>query len=86
MLIIVFSIGEYRWRKGAIDRLEFNEEKRTEVGGKKIILLNYISDDIYNKLPEFTWEEVNERVQRGVSNFDLVTEFENFFLKFFFFS
>ncbi|CAB4440484.1 unnamed protein product [Rhizophagus irregularis] len=25
------------------------------------------SDDIYNKLPEFTWEEVNERVQRGAS-------------------
>lgn len=33
------------------------------------MLLNYISDEIYNKLPEFTWEEVNERVQLGVSNF-----------------
>jgi hypothetical protein len=79
LLTIVFIIGEYRWRKGVINKLEFNT---TEVGGEKSMLLDYINHEIYDKLPEFTWEEVNERVQRGVSTYIYLvylSKCENFF-------
>ncbi|GBC06142.1 hypothetical protein RclHR1_06650002 [Rhizophagus clarus] len=66
LLIMIFLIGEYRWRKGATNKLD-DEEKNAEIGGKKNMLEDYINHETYDKLPEFIWEEVNERVQRGAS-------------------
>ena len=65
ILIISFIAGEYWWRmEGAIYRLTCKKE--VESGGKEQPLRGYINHEDYNKLPEFTWEEINERVQRGV--------------------
>ena len=43
------------------------KEKEFEMGGEKDLLHGNISYEDYDKLPEFTWEEINERVQFGVS-------------------
>lgn len=61
----MFVIGEYWWRKeGSFSRL-YNEEEDAELDRRKSTLYG---DKDYDKLPEFTWEDVNERVQRGVSS------------------
>ncbi|CAB4423122.1 unnamed protein product [Rhizophagus irregularis] len=62
LLIIMFVIGEYWWRReGSFSKL-YNEEEDAELDRRKSTLYG---DKDYDKLPEFTWEDVNERVQRG---------------------
>ncbi|CAJ0828458.1 9752_t:CDS:10 [Entrophospora sp. SA101] len=70
--ISAFIFGQYYWRWGTrwnIRKLKKNHkggfEKDTDEEESKSILFNYITMEKYNSLPEFTWDELNERVQRG---------------------
>ncbi|CAJ0887295.1 7546_t:CDS:10 [Entrophospora sp. SA101] len=62
VVIVTFMFGEYWWNwrgtwKWKYIQLNFEKEKKS-------ILSLHITKDL-DKLPEFTWREVNERVQRG---------------------
>ncbi len=65
ILIIAFVFGEFRWRRteGVFKVCNTEEVKLDE---RKTMLHGHINYEDYNKLPEFTWEEINERVQFGV--------------------
>ncbi|GBC03861.1 hypothetical protein RclHR1_05370006 [Rhizophagus clarus] len=62
LLVVMFVAGEYWWnREGSFRRL-YNAEEEVGLDRKKTMLY---SNKEYDKLPEFTWEDINEHVQRG---------------------
>ncbi|CAJ0634957.1 12850_t:CDS:10 [Entrophospora sp. SA101] len=69
MVIIAFLFGEYWWNfkgtwkwKYTLSNFEKENEKKND---KKSLFLLHIPKEDFDRLPEFTWSEVNERVQRG---------------------
>lgn len=60
----MFVVGEYWWRKEGSFSKFYNTED-AELDRRKTMLYG---DQDYDKLSEFTWEDVNERVVRGVSS------------------
>ncbi|RIA91207.1 hypothetical protein C1645_128370 [Glomus cerebriforme] len=60
ILIVIFIIGEYWWRKGSYSKINHIEEAKLD----KRKSMRYNNKD-HDDLPEFTWEDINERVQRG---------------------
>jgi hypothetical protein len=66
LLVIMFIVGEYWWRKEASFSRLFDTEEEAELDKRKSTL--YINKD-YDQLPEFTWKDVNDHVQNGVSSY-----------------
>ncbi|CAI2199262.1 20004_t:CDS:2, partial [Funneliformis geosporum] len=64
MLIITFFMGELWRRMEGVFKL-CNIEGESKVDERKSMLHGYIDHENYNRLPEFTWEEINDRVQSG---------------------
>ncbi|CAJ0924731.1 9628_t:CDS:2 [Entrophospora sp. SA101] len=69
VIIATFIFGEYWWNwkgtwKWKYTLLNFKEENE-EGNNKKSIISLHITKECFDKLPEFTWREVNERVQCG---------------------
>ncbi|CAH1764119.1 12503_t:CDS:10 [Entrophospora sp. SA101] len=66
IVIATFIFGEYWWNWKGTFRWKYtlsNFEKENQK--KKSLFLLHIPKEDYDKLPEFTWNEVNERVQHG---------------------
>ncbi|KAF0362331.1 heme peroxidase [Gigaspora margarita] len=63
IVIIIFLISDLWWRFGEKFQRSFFRNKI--IGEQRFMLHTYINYNNYVKLPEFTWEEINERVQRG---------------------
>ncbi|KAF0535888.1 heme peroxidase [Gigaspora margarita] len=80
ILIVTFITFDFWWRVGgAFNRMLWI--KYEPVAEKTMVHAHYKIED-YVKLPEFTWEEINERVQRGaylVVCDGLVVDFRNFY-------
>nr|CAG8539981.1 14372_t:CDS:10 [Entrophospora candida] len=53
--------GTWKW-KYTLSNFEKENEKKND---KKSLFLLHIPKEDFDRLPEFTWSEVNERVQRG---------------------
>ncbi|CAG8540047.1 34291_t:CDS:10 [Gigaspora margarita] len=69
ILIVTFITFDFWWRVGgAFNRMLWI--KYEPVAEKTMVHAHYKIED-YVKLPEFTWEEINERVQRGVIGTDI---------------
>ncbi|CAG8745629.1 6337_t:CDS:10, partial [Dentiscutata erythropus] len=63
IIIIAFLVGELWWlSEGNFQKSFFRNKSICE---QKMKMLSYINYEDYANLPEFTWEEINERVQRG---------------------
>ncbi len=69
MVALMFLFGEYWWNWRGTSKWKFTlsnfERENEKQNTKKSRLLLHIDPEDYKKFPEFTWEEVNERVQRG---------------------
>ncbi|KAF0530586.1 heme peroxidase [Gigaspora margarita] len=80
IIIATFIIFDFWWRvQGAFDRFLCI---RYEPVAEKTIMHAHIKYEDYVKLPEFTWDEINERVQRGaywVICDGLVVDIRNFY-------
>ncbi|CAG8552535.1 6492_t:CDS:10 [Gigaspora margarita] len=63
------------WRFGEKFQRSFFRNKI--IGEQRFMLHTYINYNNYVKLPEFTWEEINERVQRGAIGTDITNDFYN---------
>ncbi|CAG8437074.1 5507_t:CDS:10 [Scutellospora calospora] len=64
IIATIFLLGEIWWRfEGLFQR--FLCVKDEDIAEKKTMMHTHINHKEYTKLPEFTWEEINERVQCG---------------------
>ncbi|CAG8460621.1 14501_t:CDS:10 [Racocetra persica] len=65
VILCAFLIGELWWHFEEFDNKFFRIKKDETNAEKKTMMHAHINHQDYIKLPEFTWEEINERVQRG---------------------
>ncbi|CAG8542427.1 14892_t:CDS:10, partial [Acaulospora morrowiae] len=65
IMVSVFIFGEFWWiRQGTLNKLVCMDEDESTIE-KRSMIYTYIDHEEYLSLPEFTWDEFNERVQSG---------------------